>query len=123
MAGYAYASGDFEATVSTDGAIAVRGGKLTIETRYIANAAAKMTPALAGVSASFTDIGVNISFAQAATIARAGISGKGAVTANSIGVYAQGKATATAEVGTPELKASVFTVALSTSAATLSANQ
>ena len=123
MAGYAYASGDFEATVSTDGAIAVRGGKLTIETRYIANAAAKMTPALAGVSASFTDIGVNISFAQAATIARAGISGKGAVTANSIGVYAQGKATATAEVGTPALKASVLTVALSTSAATLSANQ
>lgn len=92
------ADGDFQAFIDTTGAD-IYADSVTVENIYKAEADAKITQAILGVSAA--NVKTNTAAASVGVSAEAAIKGTGTINSGKVTVSAVGEATANAEVITP----------------------
>ena len=103
LVGFAIAGGTFSTTVEALSGGTWNVGDLTIKNDYVSLAQATVTPASAGVQASFANIGVNAAVAINRTTATAEIKGAGTINADIVTMSSEGNSHATAEVKSPKV--------------------
>ena len=121
MVGYAYAAGTFEAILICTGT--VNAGSITAYNSFTSDATSDLTPAAGGLQAGAYDLGVNISLAEAKTIAKAYLTGGVVKATGAVLVSSRGIATSNAVVRGAAISISGVKVALNESYANVSATQ